>query len=192
MLMQYQESDQWCWIAVATSVNHFYSPGSGWTQCAVMNDVGHRVNGFDPNTSVCPTSMTLFVEPTLASALADPYSTGALYILDSYTTGVDREYLKSGGVSDPLVTTGNFGSIQGAGLSITAIASEINAGRPVVVSITFTGGANHFVTISGIASDYLSVLILDPIYGRTIMKWNDFPAHYQGGATVDAYVFTIG
>jgi hypothetical protein len=29
--MQYQETGEWCWIAVATSINHFYNPASTWT-----------------------------------------------------------------------------------------------------------------------------------------------------------------
>jgi hypothetical protein len=37
LAMQSQQQSQWCWAAVATSVSLFYSPGSGWTQCSVVN-----------------------------------------------------------------------------------------------------------------------------------------------------------
>jgi len=35
--MQQQQQTQWCWAAVSTSVNLFYHPASGQTQCAVAN-----------------------------------------------------------------------------------------------------------------------------------------------------------
>ena len=49
--MQYQETTEWCWMAVATSVSHFYNPASTWTQCQVMTVVGHNVNGFPADTA---------------------------------------------------------------------------------------------------------------------------------------------
>jgi hypothetical protein len=33
--MQYQQMSNWCWIAVATSINHYYDPASTWTQCSL-------------------------------------------------------------------------------------------------------------------------------------------------------------
>ena len=35
--MQQQQQTQWCWAAVSTSINLFYHPASGQTQCAVAN-----------------------------------------------------------------------------------------------------------------------------------------------------------
>ena len=35
--MQHQQQDEWCWAAVATSVAFFYTNGSTWTQCSVVN-----------------------------------------------------------------------------------------------------------------------------------------------------------
>jgi len=35
--MQQQEQTQWCWAAVSTSVNLYYHPASGQTQCALTN-----------------------------------------------------------------------------------------------------------------------------------------------------------
>jgi Papain-like cysteine protease AvrRpt2 len=32
-----QQETNWCWAAVSTSVSHFYSPASGWSQCTVAN-----------------------------------------------------------------------------------------------------------------------------------------------------------
>ena len=36
-VMQHQQQTQWCWAAVSVSVSHYYSPWSGWTQCAMVN-----------------------------------------------------------------------------------------------------------------------------------------------------------
>lgn len=157
-----------------------------------MADVGHRLNGFDPSTTVCPSSDTLSAHADLANALSNPYGSSALYILDGYTPAAEQEYLKSGYVGDPLATTGNFGSFQGAVVSIAAIAAEISAGRPVAVDITWPSGTQHVVAIGGLSPDAVSVLLLDPVNGRTIMKWSDFPARYNGGATINSYVFTKG
>ena len=55
--MQYQQTTEWCWMANAVSVSHFYNPASTWTQCQVMTLVGQNINGFAKGTervSECP------------------------------------------------------------------------------------------------------------------------------------------
>jgi len=186
--MQYQESSEWCWIAVATSISHFYNPTSTWTQCGVMTDVGHRINGFPANTSACPLAAVVAANPELQAALADPYSQAAEYILDNVKYGVDRRYLKSGGVSDPLTTVGHYAGYNGANISHDTVAAEVNAGRPVAVDITWPNGPSHVVAIAGVLGD--SLLILDPVNGTSIIRWQNFPATYFGGATLDGFAFT--
>jgi hypothetical protein len=186
--MQYQESNEWCWIAVATSISHFYNPASTWTQCAVMTDIGHRINHYPPDTSACPTAEVIADNPVLKAALADPYANAAEYILDNPAWGVDRRYLKSGGVGDALTTTGNYASSYGADLSLNQIADEVNAGRPVAVDITWNGGPSHVVAIAGVSGDIL--LTLDPINGQSVIPFKNFPATYFDGARLDGYTFT--
>ena len=186
--MQYQETSEWCWIAVATSISHFYNPGSTWTQCAVMTVVGQTINGFPSNTSACPSAQVLAANPGLATILADPYSQPAEFVLDDPAYGIDRRYIKSGGVSDPLKVTGNWASDQAGSLHLDQIASEINAGRPVVASITWFSGGSHFVAIAGVLGD--SLLVLDPINGQSVVRFGTFPGSYFGGATLDNYTFT--
>jgi hypothetical protein len=36
--MQHQSQTQWCWSAVAVSINLYYHAGSGWTQCTLVNN----------------------------------------------------------------------------------------------------------------------------------------------------------
>ncbi|GJH22828.1 hypothetical protein CBA19CS22_39820 [Caballeronia novacaledonica] len=126
---------------MATSVNRFYDALSTWTQCQVMTVVGQTINQFPANSSACPSADVLKANSDLVAALANPYSQAAEYILDDPKYGIDRRYIKSGGVSDPLKVTGNWASNQPGDLDIDQIASELNAGRPVVADITwFSGG----------------------------------------------------
>ena len=159
--MQYQETTEWCWMAVATSVSHFYNPASTWTQCQVMTVVGHNVNGFPADTSACPSAATLAAHPELGPILANAYDQKAEFVLNNPAYGIDARYIKSGGVSDPLKVTGNLGSIQSSNLSLAQIAAEVNAGRPVIAAITWFSGGSHFVAIAGVDGD--NMLILDPI-----------------------------
>lgn len=172
--MQYQESNEWCWIAVGTSINHYYHPSSSWTQCQLMTIIGQNINGFPPDTSACPSAKVVLANPELAAALADPYSTDARYILDKSAYGVYRPYLKSGGVTDALKATGNYDSYHGSDLSLDQIATQINARRPVIVEITWLNGSgSHFVAIAGVLGDGL--LILDPANGQSVVRFGDFP-----------------
>ncbi|MFM0222101.1 hypothetical protein [Paraburkholderia dipogonis] len=186
--MQYQETNEWCWIAVATSVNRFYDALSTWTQCRVMTVVGQTINQFPANTSACPSADVLKANPDLVAALANPYSQAAEYILDDPKYGIDRRYIKSGGVSDPLKVTGNWASNQPGDLGLDQIASELNAGRPVVADITWFSGGSHVVAIAGVLSD--SLLVLDPANGQSVVRFGAFPGSYFGGAKLDGFIFT--
>lgn len=186
--MQFQESWQWCWIAVATSVNHFYHPGSSSMQCAVMTGIGHNINGFPADTSACPTFATVALNPALASALANPYGMAARFVLDNPTYGIDVRYLKSGGVTDALKAVGDYASYVGPDFALSKIEAEVNAGRPVVASITWLSKGTHFVAIAGVLGD--SLLILDPANGPAVVRYQNFPSGYYGGATLDGFALT--
>ncbi len=186
--MQYQQTTEWCWMANAVSVSHFYNPASTWTQCQVMTVVGQNINGFAKNTSACPSAQVLAAHPELGAALANPYDKAAEYILNNPVYGIPVEYIKSGGVSDPLKVTGNLGSIQGPGLSLAQVAAEVNAGRPVLADITWFSGGSHVISIAGVTAEAL--LIMDPVNGTNVVEWGAFPGSYFGGAKLDDYIFT--
>lgn len=60
--MQYQETKDWCWIAVATSIDHFYNPASTSTQSSIMTTVGQTINKW-PSTTICsPNAVALASE----------------------------------------------------------------------------------------------------------------------------------
>jgi len=186
--MQYQQTGEWCWIAVATSINHFYHATSPWTQCGVMTVVGQKINGYPANTSGCPTAQGLATHPAVAKALADPYAAAAEYILDTPGLGIDPRYIKSGGVSDPLKQMGNWASNQPGNIGLAAIAAEVNAGRPVTTDITWKSGGSHCVAVAGVQGDTL--LVMDPVNGTSVIPFNRFPDDYFGGATLDDFTFT--
>ena len=186
--MQYQETNEWCWIAVATSVNHFYNPASTATQCGIMTVVGQTINGFPSNTSGCPSAEAVASVPGLAAILADPYLPDAENQLDNPALGIPAEYIKSGGVGDALNVHGNWNKSGPSSPTLAQIASEIGAGRPVAVDITWPSGAGHCVAIAGVLDDQL--LICDPAYGESVMAFESFPAAYHGGATLVDMEFT--
>jgi hypothetical protein len=188
--MQYQETGEWCWIAVATSINHFYDPASTWTQCKIMTIVGQTINGFPPDTSACPSADVLAANPGLAAILADPYSKPAEFVLDNPAYHIDPEYIKSGGISDPLKLVGNWASNQPGSLSLDEIAREVHAGRPVAADITWFSGGSHVIAIAGVLGD--SLLVLDPVNGQSVVRFGAFPGSYFGGARLDDFIFTKG
>ncbi len=52
--MQHQPQTQWCWAAVSVSVNLYYHPASGQTQCAVANTaMGQSTCCSDGSTPQC-------------------------------------------------------------------------------------------------------------------------------------------
>src|SRR6266700_5017599 len=52
--MQTQQQTQWCWAAVSVSVNLYYDPTSGQTQCAVANTaLGQTTCCNDGSTAQC-------------------------------------------------------------------------------------------------------------------------------------------
>jgi hypothetical protein len=190
--MQYQLSSEWCWIAVAASINLFYSPASKTTQCAVMTGVIKELSG--GGTTCCPTATVLAANPALAKLLADPYASAALYALDNpvagITGGVGGPCLKTGGVGDALDVNGNWNNPGGSrndsqtSLTLAQIQTEIAAGRPIAIDIAWNGtnAGQHCVAVVGVLNDML--LICDPIYGETVIQYEDFPATYQGGASL--------
>ncbi len=188
MRTQYQQSGLWCWIATAVSVDRFYDPASRWTQCQVMTLIGQEINGFPRDTSACPTDAALRANPGLATRLSDPYNVAARYVMDDPALGVDRRYLKSGGVTDALTKTNNLSGWQGPDVTLDRLAQEINAGRPVIAGITWNSGGSHYVTIAGVQGEGL--LILDPVNGQSLTEFGEFPGTYFGGATLDGYAFT--
>ncbi len=65
----------------------------------------------------------------------------------------------------------------------SGISAELNGGKPIGVSINWTGGGGHFVCVDGYDPSQDLVEVKDPMFGNTTMPRSQFPASYQGGGT---------
>jgi hypothetical protein len=74
-IMQQQEADDWCWAAVAVSVQKYLAPDAALTQGQLASRVLPGCNG-DPNSAVCnlPASLTQVLN-LLHRQSADPLPT---------------------------------------------------------------------------------------------------------------------
>jgi hypothetical protein len=188
--MQYQETSEWCWIAVATSINHFYYPASSVTQCELATAVLQKFCGLVG--SACPNPLVLNSNPELARILMTPYSQSAYCVLDDPSLGIPSDFLyHTGFVGDALSIMGNYNGNRDAKLlymPLSDITREIKTGRPIAVDIMWNSGPQHTVAIGGVSGDTL--LICDPATGESTIKYDQFPYNYRSGATPKAYALT--
>ena len=186
--MQFQQTSQWCWIAVGTSVDHYYNSASRVTQASLMTYIGHTINQFPANTNAYPTAAVLAANPSVANALAHPILPIALTVLDSPKLLIDVRYDKSGGVGDALIN--HWAKVNGGyqpSISLAQLTQEINAGRPVVFNLQFPT-FTHFVAVAGVLNDLL--LVCDPAAGESVISYKNFPATYRGGASLIGVALT--
>ena len=184
--MQFQETNEWCWLAVAASVAHYYGANASITQCNLMTGIGQKINNWPSTTICCPTSAILQANPGLLAKLLNPYDSSAEFALQN--VGIPGVCIKSGGVGDALQVNGNYADYRNT-MSLDDIAAEINAKRPLAVDISWNSGiGSHVVAIAGVLNDQL--LICDPGSGESVISYSEFPAFYQGGATLDGFALT--
>jgi len=179
--MQYQETSEWCWIAVATSINHYYDPASTLTQGALMTIVGQTLNDWPSTTQCFLSNAALASNPELAAILVDPYAVAARDVLNHPTLMIPAICVKTGGVSDALNVHGNRASGSLAFPTLETITKEMEAGHPIAVDLQWNHGGQHCIAIAGVQNDML--LICDPIYGESAVPYKDFLATYHGGTS---------
>jgi hypothetical protein len=178
--LQFQETSLWCWIAVAVSIAEYYGHTSV-DQCLTMTTIGLNVNNWPAGTSCCPTDIQL--SPALLKKLANPYDRKAENALQN--VGIPNVCIKSGGINTALDVHNNLAE-ERTSLTLDEIAAEIAAGRPIAVDINWNSGVGqHVVAIAGVLNDLL--LVCDPVNGESVIRYADFPAQYQGGATPLVY-----
>jgi Papain-like cysteine protease AvrRpt2 len=182
--MQFQETTQWCWIAVATSIAQFYGIGNVY-QCALMTTIGQAINKWPSTVMCCPTTAMEQANPNLVGLLANPYAKSAEFALEA--VGIPQVCIKSGGVNDALAVNNNLADIRGS-MSLSEVAAEVSNGRPVVAFINWNAGGQHVVAVAGVLNDRLR--ICDPANGESVIGFGDFPAQYAGGATLGGWVLT--
>lgn len=91
-----------------------------------------------------------------------------------------------------LSRTQNFVSYKSGTVSFNEIKDQLNAGLVIGTRIGWNGGGGHFMAIHGLSrilsTEYL--YIDDPIYGKSVLKYNDFATNYQGSGSWTHSYFT--
>jgi hypothetical protein len=91
-----------------------------------------------------------------------------------------------------LTRTNNFVSIQGGTIPWSQVKQELQKGLVVGTRIGWNGGGGHFMTIHGVSrirfTEYLH--IDDPVYGKTVLTYNQYATNYQGSGSWTHTYFT--
>jgi hypothetical protein len=188
--MQYQLMTEWCWIAVATSINHFYNPSSTWTQCSLLTDQLQANNNM--KGQCCPDAQLISATPGLAQALADPYSSSALYALESVNAELSATppiCNHSGTLDKALNQVGNLGQDTGSAASMSDLLNELSAGRPVCIYIVWSGGGSHYIVATGVELPD-TVIVKDPIYGLSVLPHETLVNGYHGTGSWNSSIYT--
>ena len=91
-----------------------------------------------------------------------------------------------------LQRTQNFVSFQSGTISFDDIKNQLEQGLVVGARIGWNGGGGHFMVIYGVTS-FLSLEFLyidDPIYGKSVLTYQQFANNYQGCGTWTHTYFT--
>jgi hypothetical protein len=185
--MQYQLMSNWCWIAVATSISRFYNPASTWTQCSLATAQLQASASLHMQGQCCPDAQLVASTNGLAAALANPYSSTSLSALNSVNSRLAATPIAicnhTGDVGKALTQTGNLnGSEMGSTVPATDLLNELRAGHSVSISIQWAGGGSHEIAASGVELPG-TVIIEDPIYGRSILPYQTVASSYQGNGS---------
>jgi len=153
--MQKQEHSDWCWAAVATSVDRYFNAKSKWCQCRLASKMAKAEKLKVKSCGNCKAR-----KPTQAACNKPWYLQKALRLVHR----LDRK------------------PIQGP-LSFSKIKKAIEANRPVCVMVLWGKGPEaHFVTISGCVESSNGKRWLDvedPDAGSSTWLYEEFRSNYQ-------------
>jgi len=191
--MQYQLMTNWCWIAVATSISHFYNPSSPWTQCSLTTAQLQASASLHMLGSCCPIPEQLESDPALAAALANPYLSSSEYALQSLNLGLFATPPgicdHTGDIGKALTQTGNLNQETGSAVGFTDLLNELSAGHPVCIGIAWSGGGGHLIAASGVEIPDL-VIVEDPVNGRSVVPYQTLATSYQGSGSWNDSFYT--
>jgi hypothetical protein len=164
MVWQQQQQSNWCWAAVTSMVCQFYSPDIFMSQCSVATAA---VNQWRQTQN-----------PPLASCnCCDPAVAPTGYCNVTW------------GLLPPLQLVGHFGGLQPGQISLDELLTQLSAGNPVCVQISWAGGGGHFIVINGAIKLTLPFLTLnlvwveDPAYGPGDYAYDTVVSNYQGSGS---------
>lgn len=135
----------------------------------------------------------------VSASVADYYGTAGFTQCDlatwaASTRGVaNANCCKDGSSSDcnkpftldtALKHVGHLNAMTDGASTLPKVQSEIDGKHPLGVRVGWTGGGGHFLVIDGYDTTVADpkIALADPFYGPSVVAFNTFPAHYQGGA----------
>jgi len=65
--------------------------------------------------------------------------------------------------------------------ALERIEAEIDAGRPIALSIDWRSGGSHYVAVTGCSVEAGDVYVADPLHGPSVQAFATFPHQYRGG-----------
>jgi hypothetical protein len=168
--MQDQDESDWCWAAVAVSINAYLDPVQGniaptWTQASLATQVLEQELQWNP--------------PVDCSA--DP----------------DQKCDQPAGLDDALTITKNLmpnGALFNSFLDFASIKAWIDQQLPLGARILWPHGGAHFIALAGyleFVSGEQKVVVQDPLYGPSIQDYSSLRGEYiYRGTWNDTYLVT--
>ena len=191
--MQYQQMSNWCWIAVSTSISHYYNPASTWTQCSLTTAQLQASASLHMQGQCCPDAQLIASTPGLAQKLADPYSSSSEYALDGVNSQLaatpENICNHTGDIAKALTQTGNLSRDTGSVAGITDLLNELSAGRPVCIGITWSGGGGHYIAAIGVELPD-TVIVKDPVNGLSVLPYQTLVSSYLGNGSWTDSLYT--
>jgi Papain-like cysteine protease AvrRpt2 len=169
-VMQPQKETDWCWAAVAVSINGFLDPNplaevATWTQASLATKLLEQVLQWNP-----PVNCDM-----------DP----------------NQQCDQPMGLDVALTITGNLrpdGAKFSSYLDFASIQCWIDAQLPVGVRVVWLRGGAHFIALSGylvFRSGEQKVIVQDPLYGPSVQDYSSLQGQYiYQGTWNDTYLVT--
>jgi hypothetical protein len=161
--IEQQFKSHWCWAAVALSIDRYFTPTSGWSQCDIASHILPPAALDRPGYPCCdrPNESPGRQPCNLDASLGDSLNT------------IGRSFTKA------------------ASLSFDQVRNEILKGLPVCVTVKWASGDKHAVVISGYRkanSGLELVTVRDPLHGTSVVQFKALMEVYRlSGAFMRAY-----
>jgi hypothetical protein len=164
--IQRQEHSEWCWAAVAASINNYFDPASKLEQCTVANRVlRHKIDFPDDECCGGCDGCKCCCHPHLCNRPEELEE--ALKKIYKWRNTLERA------------------------LRFDEVQREIDNGRPIGVGITWISGNDapgsssngHFVVIRGyriLSNGARQVYVADPLNASGLVDFDEFRLAYYG------------
>jgi hypothetical protein len=168
--IQQQELSEWCWAAVAVSVERYYDRASTLEQCDVANKVlpeQYPAVPLPKSDSAC-----------CCQCCCDPDSCNKPAELETALKKIHKwraTLVRSLAPDESIVSPGT--------LTFEEVRREIDRGRPVCVGITWKSGGGHFLVVRGyrlLSSGARQVYVADPLNPSALVDFDEFTLAYFG------------